>query len=335
MSNCFSSTFLHTIVDKLGRQWTASVESGSEAIASALRIESFLLEPEEEKEEPTTLSPTVSTTTATAMPLVSISESSYFYGNNDDAKEMGHKTSAQQRPTTTTLEHPPILRGIHLSVCPGELLMITGPVGSGKSSLLNVLLGEMKQCEHTGVHIGNQQRSNESTRGIARVIKKGLRTAYCAQRPWILASSVLSNVTLAGKARTTTNSRLNPSSVDDFKRPLVEDEELYQLAVETTRVVVDMLSWPNYDDTEGIPLCFFPHSFPPFTPPSPNLYIYLSLINLFLVSIYKSTHLCSGGEGGECEWRTESSDRSGTRCVFRCRQVALGLAIPVIQLSCL
>ena len=249
------------------------MESGSEAIASALRIESFLLEPEEakyaelldEKNEPTTMTPTTPSTT-TEIPLVSISESSYYYGNNEDVQEVVHTTNTQQRPTTPPPTHTPVLRGIHLSVCPGELLMITGPVGSGKSSLLNVLLGEMKQCKHAGVDIGagekSKQQGSENSRGIARVIRKGLRTAYCAQRPWILASSVLCNVTLAGKARATTNGQKNHpnGAVDDFKRPSVEDEELYQLAVETTRVVVDMMSWPNYDDTEGTPLTHTPHT---------------------------------------------------------------------------
>ena len=256
-------TFLLSLFDLSGRQWTASVESGSEAIASALRIESFLLEPEEakyaelldEKEGSSTTTSAVSTT-ATAIPLVSISESSYYYGNNEETSEVVHTTNTQQRQTTPSVT--PVLRGIHLSVCPGELLMITGPVGSGKSSLLNVLLGEMKQCDNSDADVvggeKKKQRGSES-HGLARVIRKGLRTAYCAQRPWILASSVLCNVTLAGKANGTINGHRTGPSGDDFKRPVVEDEELYQLSVETTRVVVDMLSWPNYDETEGTPLC--------------------------------------------------------------------------------
>ena len=36
----------------------------------------------------------------------------------------------------------------------------------------------------------------------------------------------------------------------DFKNPLDIDEPLYALAMESTQVVADLLSWPDYDSTE-------------------------------------------------------------------------------------
>ena len=51
-----------------------------------------------------------------------------------------------------------------------------------------------------------------------------------------MASSVLSNITLAGR---------HVRAADDFKRPSAVDEGLYALAVESTRVVTDFLSWPG------------------------------------------------------------------------------------------
>ena len=36
----------------------------------------------------------------------------------------------------------------------------------------------------------------------------------------------------------------------DFKNPLEIDELLYALAMESTQVVADLLSWPDYDNTE-------------------------------------------------------------------------------------
>ena len=36
-----------------------------------------------------------------------------------------------------------IFKNINLSVSPGEVLVVIGPVGSGKSSLLSALLGEI------------------------------------------------------------------------------------------------------------------------------------------------------------------------------------------------
>lgn len=36
----------------------------------------------------------------------------------------------------------------------------------------------------------------------------------------------------------------------DFKNPPEIDEPLYALAMESTQVVADLLSWPDYDNTE-------------------------------------------------------------------------------------
>jgi ABC-type Mn2+/Zn2+ transport system ATPase subunit len=40
-------------------------------------------------------------------------------------------------------EESPILNNINLKVEPGSLVAVVGPVGSGKSSLLSAILGEM------------------------------------------------------------------------------------------------------------------------------------------------------------------------------------------------
>ncbi len=41
------------------------------------------------------------------------------------------------------LGEAPMLSGLDLAVAPGQLVMVVGPVGCGKSSLLAALLGEM------------------------------------------------------------------------------------------------------------------------------------------------------------------------------------------------
>jgi hypothetical protein len=68
----------------------------------------------------------------------------------------------------------PVLSDIHFTVNPGCLVAIIGPVGSGKSSLCNALLGEMVQ-----------------TRGSVRV---GGKVAYAAQTAWILNATVRDNI---------------------------------------------------------------------------------------------------------------------------------------------
>jgi ABC-type multidrug transport system fused ATPase/permease subunit len=69
-----------------------------------------------------------------------------------------------------------ILSGITMSACAGELVMVIGKVGSGKSSLLAAILGEMEQ-----------------TAGASRV-SEGLKIAYAAQEPWVRSASVRSNI---------------------------------------------------------------------------------------------------------------------------------------------
>jgi ABC-type multidrug transport system fused ATPase/permease subunit len=66
------------------------------------------------------------------------------------------------------------LEGVTFSVKKGQLIAVVGPVGSGKSSLLSGLLGEMNLQE-----------------GKVRVAGS---VAYCDQRPWILNTTVKENI---------------------------------------------------------------------------------------------------------------------------------------------
>lgn len=70
------------------------------------------------------------------------------------------------------------LTDVSISVSDGELLCVVGSVGSGKSSLLHGILGELL-C--VGGHV--------ERRG---------RTAYCAQQPWIVNGTLRENITMFG-----------------------------------------------------------------------------------------------------------------------------------------
>lgn len=63
----------------------------------------------------------------------------------------------------------PILTDINLSLKKGELLAVVGRVGSGKSSLLSAVLGEMTKLD-----------GNVTIRGSV---------AFCNQQPWIMGGS--------------------------------------------------------------------------------------------------------------------------------------------------
>ncbi|KAM9674301.1 ATP-binding cassette sub-family C member 4-like [Dama dama] len=72
----------------------------------------------------------------------------------------------------------PTLQGLSFTVRPGELLAVVRPVGSGKSSLLSSLLGELLPSQ-------------------GKVSVHG-RIAYVSQQPWVFSGTVKSNI-LFGK----------------------------------------------------------------------------------------------------------------------------------------
>ena len=92
-----------------------------------------------------------------------------------EEKERNKDDTLRGKPEAATIikdEQPFSLKDVNLDVPRGRLCAIVGPVGSGKSSLLSGLLGEMKQSAGTVVFGGS--------------------VAYCSQIAWIQNASVVS-----------------------------------------------------------------------------------------------------------------------------------------------
>lgn len=70
----------------------------------------------------------------------------------------------------------PILKDINLNVKKGQLVCVVGRVGSGKSSLLSAILGEM-------------------TKLSGQVKIRGASVAYVPQQAWIMGGTVRENIT--------------------------------------------------------------------------------------------------------------------------------------------
>lgn len=126
-----------------------------------------------------------------------------------DAKDGGGSENKSEHNDQGSLE----LRDINLAVPEGGLCVILGPVGSGKTSLLQALLGEM--------------RPSEGSQGFCR-IREDLQVRFCGQEPWIQSANLRENVL--------------------YNRTF--DENAYNAAVSAAQLSVDIESLPKGDQTE-------------------------------------------------------------------------------------
>lgn len=90
-------------------------------------------------------------------------------------KAKSHKKAPQSKQSKPPAGEPFALRHVTLRIPRGQLTAIAGPVGSGKSSILQALIGEMKQ-------IGGPKPVLGGTVG------------YCAQMAWIQNATLRDNV---------------------------------------------------------------------------------------------------------------------------------------------
>lgn len=105
-----------------------------------------------------------------------------------------------------------VLQDISFSVSPGSLVMIVGPVASGKTTMLKAMLGEI-----------------DSERGSFSVASQ--RISYCAQTPWLPNATI--RQTICGAERS-----------EDF------DEKWYGVTLRACALDQDLTSLPNGDQTQ-------------------------------------------------------------------------------------
>uniref|UniRef100_A0A670I6L3 ATP binding cassette subfamily C member 8 n=1 Tax=Podarcis muralis TaxID=64176 RepID=A0A670I6L3_PODMU len=101
---------------------------------------------------------------------------------------------------TWTPEGSPTLSSIDIRIPQGQLTMIVGQVGCGKSSLLLGILGEMQKV--SGNVIWNSIPDSETGEDVSPsvvfclfVSRKRESVAYASQKPWLLNATVEENIT--------------------------------------------------------------------------------------------------------------------------------------------
>eukprot|EP00050_Salpingoeca_kvevrii_P019493 m.86620 g.86620 ORF g.86620 m.86620 type:complete len:1342 (+) comp8438_c0_seq2:3-4028(+) len=148
-----------------------AMQGFSEVLVSVRRIEQFLLLPEIDEEAQQRMIASASGNYHTA-PDVDAPLSSGAQPNGGSAPK---QTDIVLSDATCTWDDTTnVLQSLSFRLPHGSLLGVVGPVGSGKSSLLMALLGELD------LKTGTLQRP--------------ARVSYCSQEPWLLSLTIKENI---------------------------------------------------------------------------------------------------------------------------------------------
>lgn len=144
-------------------------------------------------------------------------ESSIASSLDDEMLETIH--SLASTASSDTQKGPTItLQDVNFSIKPGMLVAVVGPVGSGKSSLLSAILGEMEPINGSTVQMPRPDATKDTDGFIS----------YCAQTPWVVNDTLRGNIV--------------------FGREF--DEDRYKKIVEVCALVDDFAILPAGDATE-------------------------------------------------------------------------------------
>lgn len=133
--------FFNTLQLALAIYYPMAISFGAEALVSVKRLQEFLVLEEKEQSE--------------------------IQRTNDNGIEL-------ENINASWIETTPTLKNLNLKIEPGKLCAIVGPVGAGKSSVLQLLLGELAKESGT--------------------IKVGGTVSYSSQEPWLFGASVRGNI---------------------------------------------------------------------------------------------------------------------------------------------
>ncbi|MGI4815732.1 MAG: ABC transporter transmembrane domain-containing protein, partial [Janthinobacterium lividum] len=136
---------------------------GASAMACFGRIQKFLLDPSRDDQRFNSSSPPTN-----GIKLDSTAERNVPPTPDQTTASAITIQNAEIRPSLTA---DPVLKDINISLDVGKFLMLVGPVGSGKSTLMKAILGEIPVGEGT-------------------VSVSSHRMAYCAQTAWLTNESI-------------------------------------------------------------------------------------------------------------------------------------------------
>ncbi|XP_054881709.1 ATP-binding cassette sub-family C member 8 isoform X2 [Poeciliopsis prolifica] len=136
----------------------------------------------------------------------------------------------------TWTDGPATLSNVDIKIPFGKLTMIVGQVGCGKSSLLLAALGEMQRVSGTVIwnsmpileSEGDESPTDRDAVAGDQDIRKRCPVAYASQKPWLLNSSVVENIT--------------------FEMPMIKSR--YKAVIDACSLQPDIDILPQGDQTE-------------------------------------------------------------------------------------
>ncbi|KAM4618404.1 ATP-binding cassette sub-family C member 8 isoform 2-T2 [Polymixia lowei] len=135
----------------------------------------------------------------------------------------------------TWTDGPPTLSNVDIKIPFGQLTMIVGQVGCGKSSLLLAALGEMQRVSGAVAwnslpsldSEGDDSPTDKDAAGDGDIRKRG-SVAYASQKPWLLNATLVENIT--------------------FEMPMIKPR--YKAVIEACSLQPDIDILPQGDQTE-------------------------------------------------------------------------------------
>jgi ABC-type multidrug transport system fused ATPase/permease subunit len=174
-STAFTALSLFNLLKVPLDQFADILAKVQSSLASVNRIEEFLNEEETSK--------------------YSQLEHNDLYSDNDGTPKIGFENAtfsweSDYNRSPVEARSSFLLRDVDVKFVIGHLNLIVGPTGSGKSSMLMALLGEMT-LQHGKVYLPQAHR-HEMQRGLDNGLTDTV--AYCAQTPWLVNDTIRQNI---------------------------------------------------------------------------------------------------------------------------------------------
>ncbi|XP_034193261.2 ATP-binding cassette subfamily C member 4 [Osmia lignaria lignaria] len=176
----------------------------TETMISIKRLEKFLLLEEQSKEESSSL---LDTEQNSFLKFKEVKEKVEFIrmidanrkkvASSNESKERGSVSIVLERVSANWIakQLPPSICNVSIKIQSGQLCALIGPVGSGKSSLLYLLLNELPvgagslkmHCKPLEQNIGQNNQGQI-------VETSNLRISYASQEPWLFSGTIRENI---------------------------------------------------------------------------------------------------------------------------------------------